>query len=135
MRFVDRRGRKLARQIFHGMIVHGAKLQHKQASLNRLVDIANELFAMLASVSRAAEMRRDKVTAAREAAAMADLFCRISRERTDELFYDLWDNDEALGDKGGVAVGGDGPGYGGRGGGGAGTAPQDGHESLRGAAR
>lgn len=104
MRFVDRRGRKLARQIFHGMIVHGAKLQHKQAFLNRVVDIANELFAMSASVARAAEMRRDKVAEAREATAMADLFCRIARERVDKLFYDLWNNDDALQYKVGVAV-------------------------------
>ena len=58
LRFVERNCRKLARQVFHGMVVHQAKLQHKQAFLFRLVDIANELFAMAASVSRAHAMRQ-----------------------------------------------------------------------------
>jgi alkylation response protein AidB-like acyl-CoA dehydrogenase len=104
VRFVDRRTRKLSRQIFHGMLVHGAKLQHKQAFLNRLVDIANELFAMAASVSRAAEMKKDGVAEARQAAAVTDLFCRIARERVDKLFYDLWNNHDAVQYKLGAAV-------------------------------
>jgi alkylation response protein AidB-like acyl-CoA dehydrogenase len=104
VRFVERRTRKLARQIFHGMIVHGAKLQHKQAFLNRLVDIANELFAMAASVARAAEMKKDAVAEAREAVAVADLFCRVARERVDKLFYDLWNNHDTAQYKLGAAV-------------------------------
>ena len=35
------------------MLVYQARLQNKQAFLFRLVDIANETFAMAASVSRA----------------------------------------------------------------------------------
>ena len=48
---------RLSRQIFHGMLVHQAKLEQKQAFLFRLVDIGNELFAMAASASRAQAWR------------------------------------------------------------------------------
>ena len=39
------------------MIVHGPKLERKQAFLFRLVDIANELFAMTAAIVRAQRMQ------------------------------------------------------------------------------
>ena len=66
-------------QIFHGMIVHQGKLQNKQGFLFRLVDIANELFAMAASVSRAHAMAEAGHPEAANAAELADLFCRNSR--------------------------------------------------------
>ena len=53
LRFVERMSRKLARGSFHGMAVYQAGLQNKQAFLFRLVDVANELFAMAASICRA----------------------------------------------------------------------------------
>jgi hypothetical protein len=53
MRFVERASRRLARASFHGMLRYQAGLQNKQAFLFRLVDIANEAFAMAATVSRA----------------------------------------------------------------------------------
>ena len=53
LRFVERSSRRLARASFHGMLVYQAKLQNKQAFLFRLVDIANETFAMAAAVARA----------------------------------------------------------------------------------
>src|SRR5215213_8919808 len=59
LRFAERNCRRLSRQIFHGMIVHQAKLQNKQAFLFRLVDVANELFAMAASVARAQALREE----------------------------------------------------------------------------
>ncbi len=94
LRFVERSCRKLARQVFHGMVVYGGKLQNKQGFLFRLVDIANELFAMAASITRAralAESRRSEADKARE---LADLFCRMSRRRVGELFHALWFNDD-----------------------------------------
>ena len=50
LRFCERTARKLARAVFHGMVVHGPKLERKQAFLFRLVDICNELFAMTAAI-------------------------------------------------------------------------------------
>jgi len=94
LRFVERSSRKLARQSFHGMLRHRARLQNKQAFLFRLVDVANELFAMASSVCRAQAMAEQKKPEAAEAAELADLFCRTARRRVARLFEDLWSNDD-----------------------------------------
>ena len=94
LRFVQRTSRKLARQIFHGMILYGPKLQKKQACLFRIVDVANELFAMTASVSRARQMAEEGHPNAKRAADLADLFCRGSRRRVKDSFRGLWINDD-----------------------------------------
>ena len=95
LRFVDRSARKLARQIFHGMVIHQAKLQNKQGFLFRIVDIANELFAMAATASRARAMAEAGLPEAEQAAVVADLFCRNSTRKVQRLFRDLWSNDDA----------------------------------------
>ncbi len=96
LRFVERASRKLARQIFHGMVVYQGGLQNKQAFLFRLVDIANELFAMASAVSRAQAMIEAGELPATRAVEIADLFCRMSRRRIQQLFHELWHNDDAL---------------------------------------
>ena len=96
LRFVERMSRKLARQVFHGMVVHGPRLQNKQAFLFRLIDITNELFAMAASLARANALRRAKRDGCDEAARLADIFCRQSRRKVRGLFQDLWSNDDVL---------------------------------------
>ncbi len=96
LRFVDRSSRRLARQIFHGMVVHQGKLQNKQGFLFRLVDIANELFAMAASVARAQSMADRGDSAAGAARELADLFCRDTRRKVNQLFRLLWSNDDAF---------------------------------------
>jgi len=94
LRFVERSCRKLARQSFHGMSVYQGRLQNKQAFLFRLVDVANELFAMAATLTRAKAMVDARVPEAREAAALADLFCRSARRKVRRLFHELWSNDD-----------------------------------------
>ncbi len=94
LRFVERSCRKLARQSFHGMSVYQGRLQNKQAFLFRLVDVANELFAMAATITRAKAMVDARVPEAREAEALADLFCRSARRKIGRLFHDLWSNDD-----------------------------------------
>jgi hypothetical protein len=96
LRFVERNSRRLSRQVFHGMMVHQARLQNKQAFLFRLVDIANELFAMTASVSRAQAMRQQRLPEAASAERLADLFCCNSRRKIQDLFRDLWRNDDSF---------------------------------------
>jgi hypothetical protein len=96
LRFVERSSRKLSREIFHGMIAYGGKLQNKQAFLFRLVDVANELFAMASSVSRAQAMAEEGRPDAARAAEITDLFCRGSRRTVGRLFHELWHNDDAL---------------------------------------
>lgn len=96
LRFAERASRKLGRQIFHGMLVHQAGLQRRQAFLFRAVDVAIELFAMAACVSRARTMREEGHPEAARAEALADLFCRNGRRRVKRLFKDLWRNDDTL---------------------------------------
>jgi alkylation response protein AidB-like acyl-CoA dehydrogenase len=96
LRFAERMSRKLARASFHGMLVYQAGLQNKQAFLFRLVDVANELFAMAASVARAQALADTGRAEATEAAELADVFCRMGRRRIKSLFGELWDNDDPL---------------------------------------
>jgi alkylation response protein AidB-like acyl-CoA dehydrogenase len=104
LRFVERSARKLARASFHGMLRYQAKLQNKQAFLFRLVDVANELFAMAATVARARALAEKQRPEAAEARHLADLFCRISRRRVERLFDALWDNDDVQLYRAGVDV-------------------------------
>ncbi|HEX4823064.1 MAG TPA: acyl-CoA dehydrogenase family protein [Candidatus Polarisedimenticolaceae bacterium] len=94
LRFAERATRKLSREIFHGMIVHKAKLQRRQAFLFRTVDVAMEIFAMAACLSRVRTMREEKHPHAAEAAALADLFCRNGKRKIRRLFGELWRNDD-----------------------------------------
>ncbi|RMF61733.1 MAG: acyl-CoA dehydrogenase [Calditrichaeota bacterium] len=91
LRFIERSTRKLAREIFHGMIWHQAKLERKQAFLGRIVDIGAELFAMAACISRSRALYQEGHTNAIE---LADVFCRTSRRKVKQLFKDLWSNDD-----------------------------------------
>ncbi len=95
MRFVQRSSRKLARQIFHGMVVYQGGLQRKQGFLFRCVDIACDLYAMAATLSQAEAMRRRGGAEAASARALADAFCASTSRRVRGLFHDLWHNDDA----------------------------------------
>jgi hypothetical protein len=95
LRFVERASRKLARENFHGMVRFGAGAERKQAFLFRLVDIANELLAMAASVSRAEALRASGRPDAARAARLADHFCLTSRRKVRALFRALWRNEDA----------------------------------------
>ena len=95
LRFVERSSRKLAREIFHSMVVFRAGAERRQAFLFRLVDIANELLAMSASVARADALRRAGRPEAARAARLADHFCLTTRRKVRGLFSALWRNDDA----------------------------------------
>jgi hypothetical protein len=94
LRFLERSSRKIAPEIFHSMVAFGAGAERKQAFLSRLVGIANELFAMAASVSRARAHRKAGRPEAERAARMADHFCLRSRRKVRALFGALWSNDD-----------------------------------------
>jgi len=104
LRFVERASRRLARASFHGMLVYQAKLQNKQAFLFRLVDIANETFAMAASVARAQALLDRRAPEAAEAVRLADVFCLSARRRVSQLFSELWSNDDAVRYRHGIDV-------------------------------
>ena len=104
MRFIECNGRRLARQIFHGMLIHRGKLERKQAFLFRLVDVANELFAMTTVCLRAFQLQREGDGEAASAAELADAFCVSSRMKVQRLFRELWDNADDAKYKLGVGV-------------------------------
>jgi alkylation response protein AidB-like acyl-CoA dehydrogenase len=95
LRFVERSSRKLAREVFHAMVVFRAGAERKEAFLFRLVDIANELLAMSASVARADALRAAGRPGAAEATRLADHFCLTARRKVRGLFGALWHNDDA----------------------------------------
>jgi alkylation response protein AidB-like acyl-CoA dehydrogenase len=95
VRFIERRCRKLARESFHGIVVHQARMERKQGFLFRCVDVVMELFAMAASISHACQLGAERHPDAERAVELADLFCRNARRKVQRLFHDLWSNDDA----------------------------------------
>jgi alkylation response protein AidB-like acyl-CoA dehydrogenase len=95
LRFVERASRKLARSIFHGMVVFGPKLEKRQSFLFRCVDVANELFAIAASCSRAEALRAASSPDGEKAVELADHFALTTRRKVKTLFKALWANDDA----------------------------------------
>ena len=96
IRFVDRSGRRLARALFHGILVHRASLEKRQAFLFRAVDIAIQLFAMTATISRAHALARRGDPATREAHELTHLFCLNGRRVVAQRFHALFWNDDAF---------------------------------------
>jgi alkylation response protein AidB-like acyl-CoA dehydrogenase len=94
VRYIDRTSRRLARNLFHAMMVYGARLEKKQALLFRGVEIGADLFAMTAAVSRAHSMKRASAEGGSQAVELADLFCRNIRRRIGINFKAVWGNDD-----------------------------------------
>ncbi len=88
--FADRSARRLARAIAQAMARYGPKLERRQAVLFRLVDIGAELYAMCASCVKATAMVKER-PGDPSPVDLADLFCRQSRQRVDDLFDGLFD--------------------------------------------
>ncbi|WP_190039200.1 acyl-CoA dehydrogenase family protein [Streptomyces fructofermentans] len=95
LRYVERTSRKLARSTFYAMSRWQGRMETKQGFLGRIVDIGAELFAMSAACVRA-ELLRSSGDHGREAYQLADVFCRQSRIRVEELFGRLWSNTDDL---------------------------------------
>lgn len=95
LRFVERSARRLARSMFMAMARWQGRMETKQGFLGRIVDIGAELFAMSAACVRAEHLRATG-DHGREAYQLADVFCRQSRIRVEELFGRLWSNTDDL---------------------------------------
>lgn len=94
VRFAEARTRALARTMFHGMMVYQARLQRKQAFLFRAVDIGLYLFAMTAAIVRVQHMKDERHPEAHTAEELAELFCRNATRKVEQLFHDMWHNDD-----------------------------------------
>jgi len=90
VRYIERSSRKLARTMFYAMGKYQAKLEKKGHLLGRFVDIGAELYAMSCACVRAQDMKDGEN--GREAVLLADLFCRRSRLRVEQLFNAVHDN-------------------------------------------
>lgn len=93
VRYVDRTTGRLARAVFHCMMLHQARLEKRQLLLARLVDIGTELFTIAATCSRAQAMRK-RGENGEKAMELADHFCRGARRRINDLFRGLWRNED-----------------------------------------
>jgi alkylation response protein AidB-like acyl-CoA dehydrogenase len=85
LRYVERTARRLARQQFHLMVVHGPALEKRQGLLFRCVDIGAELFAMSAVCARALRDARAN-RSDQSPIELADLFCHLARGKIENLF-------------------------------------------------
>ena len=88
-RCITRLSRKLARAVFHAMLIHGPKLEREQLVLGRLVDIGTELFVWSATLARAQRMIEDSAlgdTEVERTLRLAKLQGRLSREIVSSCF-------------------------------------------------
>ncbi|MDP9290935.1 MAG: DUF1974 domain-containing protein, partial [Verrucomicrobiota bacterium] len=92
IRWAGSTSNRLARALFHAMARFGPKLETQQVLLGRFVDIGVELFAISATCSRAQSMGENE-----SALRLADYFCRISRERIEQLFHGIHHNADRSG--------------------------------------
>jgi alkylation response protein AidB-like acyl-CoA dehydrogenase len=92
MAWVERNSNRLARQLFHLMILNGPKLERRQALLGRVVDIGVELFAVAAACSRAKHLAEKEGKP--EAVELADAYAGIARRRVRASFKALWCNED-----------------------------------------
>lgn len=91
MFYVQKASRRLARDIFHQMMIYQKKLESKQSLLNRIVDIGTDLFAMAAACSYADSLVKEG-TQAKNSVYLADVFCREARKRIESQFHDVHRN-------------------------------------------
>src|SRR3954447_2235837 len=96
LRYVERAARKQARATFYAMNRYQAKMERKQAFLGRIVDIGAELYAIAAACVYARTLETERPELGEQARELADLFCRQSRRRAEQLFTELWANDDDL---------------------------------------
>jgi hypothetical protein len=92
-RYLEEAAHRLARNLFHGMMLYQQGLEKKQQLLTRLVNIGTDLFAMAAASSRAVAVH-SKNPADAGPIELADLFCRQARTRVEKRFGSLFCNDD-----------------------------------------
>jgi hypothetical protein len=84
--YVSRAAHRLARRLFHAMVLYQVALEKKQALLGRLVEIGTELFTISATCARADALHNQDPTAHAGVIDLADLFSKEARRRIEENF-------------------------------------------------
>ena len=93
LRYVDRRSHRVARSIFHILMLHRLGLQKRQRILARLVNIGMDLFAMTVTCSRA-EAKYKQNPLDKTPLQLADHFCREAKLRISQEFRGLFCNQD-----------------------------------------
>ena len=96
IRYTERHARKLARATLGLMGRHQASLEQKGALLGRVVDIGAELFGISATCVYALTVGKREPEHKDEALELADMFSKQARRRADQLFSELFSNDDAF---------------------------------------
>ena len=91
--YVERTAHRLARNLFHGMMIYQQGLEKKQQFLTRLVNIGTDLFGMAVVCSRAASLY-SKNPSDVGTLELADLFSRQARGRIEKQLPRLFVNDD-----------------------------------------
>ncbi len=93
--YVERAAHRLARNLFHAMMIYQQGLEKKQQILTRLVNIGTDLFAVAVTCSRAAYLY-SKNPSDIGPVELADLFARQARGRIERQFAKLFVNDDGF---------------------------------------
>ena len=93
LRWIEGRTRKLARTLFHNMLRHGPKLEMKQLTLARIVDIGTELAVLALTASRA---QSDRDRGDRSTSLRALYWIGHRRETVNALFRELSHNSDGI---------------------------------------
>ena len=84
MQYCDRMSKKLARLVFHSMLLHQKKMASKQIVLNRIVRIGVDLFSMAAVCSYTQSLidcdKRE------ESLDLAEVYCSYAKKRINDNF-------------------------------------------------
>ena len=100
LRYASKTSKRLARRLFHAMAVNGPKLEREQVLLGRFVEIGAELFAIVATCSRAVAIAKTAADAERdEVMQLADYFCASAKIRIERNFDGLSTNTDRQGYK------------------------------------
>lgn len=95
MKYASKMTRKLARSLFHAMMIYQQGLESKQHLMGRLVNAGTDLFAMAAACACAVSMVQ-KNPSDRSSVELADLFCRQARARIEKQFRGLFINSDGF---------------------------------------
>lgn len=93
--YLKRSAHRLARNLFHGMMIYQQGLEKRQLFLTRLVNIGTDLFGMAVVCSRALSLY-SKNPSDKGPLELAELFSRQARRRSERQFHSLHRNDDPL---------------------------------------
>ena len=95
MKYASRCAHRLAKNLFHSMMLYQQNLESKQQLMTRLVNIGTDLFALAATCSLAIQKYSQNPND-KGSVELADLFCRQARSRIEKHFSRLFINSDAF---------------------------------------